>query len=376
MLRDFKKLISLLDAKQRRKAIVLIGLIFIEMILEAVGIGLVVPILAIVSQANEIGYLKILDNETHSMAIIVVVSVFVLFYCIKTPFIVYLAWKKPKFAFEVGIQLSQRLFECYLNQPYVFHLQRNTAQLVNNITNEVSKVVKYGLICIVNLVAESAVFFSIVLLMLYFEPIATLIVASLMSIFFCVYQQKIRYRIYLWGEKHLYYDGKRFQYAQQGLGGVKDAKLLGREQDFLDQYEIHNVEFARVSRLQEMMDAIPRLWLEWFTVIAMAVLVFVILIRGNSPTELIPVLGFFAAAAFRIMPSVSRILTSAQGFFYASPAISCLCSEMELFKNMENLNKNDEKKELKNEIVIQNLYFTYNLSSQPVFKNICFHIKK
>src|SRR3989338_6187501 len=349
MFHDFLKLICLFDTKQRRNALVLSGLIFIEMILEAIGIGLVVPMLAIVSQTYGVVYFKMFNSENHSVVVMIAVSFFVLFYCIKTPFLIYLAWKKPKFAFEVGVELSQRLFRGYLSQPYIFHLQRNTAQLVNNITNEVNKVVKHGLICVINLIAESMVFISVVAMMLYFEPVGTLVVTVTMMFFLLCYQQKIRHKIYLWGEKHQYYDGKRCQYAQQGLAGVKDAKLLGREQDFLDQYENHNIQFARVSRLQEMMDSIPRLWLEWFTAIAMALLTFVMLLQGNSPVELIPVLGFFAAAAFRVMPSVSRILSSAQGFFYASPAISCLYSEMEMFQNSLNMKENNEKREFRHE---------------------------
>jgi ABC-type multidrug transport system fused ATPase/permease subunit len=115
---------------------------------------------------------------------------------------------------------------------------------------------------------------------------------------------------------------------QQGLGGAKDVKLLGRESDFLAQCRLHNSGIARVGQRQTALQALPRLWLELLAVIGLAALVLVMLKQGKPLEALLPTLGLFAAAAFRIMPSVSRVLGAMQSVRYTLPVIDTLYSEI------------------------------------------------
>ena len=122
----------------------------------------------------------------------------------------------------------------------------------------------------------------------------------------------------------------RIQHLQQGLGGAKDAKLLGREADFLNQYHVHNAGSEKVSRREFTLGALPRLWLEMLAICALAVLVIGMIGQGKPQDALLPALGLFAAAAFRLMPSANRVINALQCVRFSRPVIDMLSSELRL----------------------------------------------
>jgi ABC-type multidrug transport system fused ATPase/permease subunit len=122
----------------------------------------------------------------------------------------------------------------------------------------------------------------------------------------------------------------RIQHLQQGLGGVKDVKILGRESQFLAEYDFHNVAAARVHQRQFALQNLPRLWLELLGVVVLAALVLTMLAQGKPVDALIPTLGLFAAAAFRLMPSINKVLMAIQGLRFAQPVIETIYGELSL----------------------------------------------
>jgi hypothetical protein len=111
------------------------------------------------------------------------------------------------------------------------------------------------------------------------------------------------------------------------LGGAKDVKLLGREANFLDQYFVHSAKSARASQFQATLQMLPRLWLELLAVVGLSTLVISMLAQGREIATIVPTLGLFAAAAFRLMPSVNRVLAAAQVLRYYLPVVKP-CTEL------------------------------------------------
>lgn len=368
-------LIDLLSPSERRQAVVLMGLTLIAMVLETAGVGLVIPVLALVSD-GKVPSIEILANFSRTQMIIGVMLGLVLFYTAKAVFMIYLAWRQPKFSFGVGYNLSKSLFQGYLRQPYTFHLQRNSAQLIHNATTEVNLAVQGGLLAALNLLAEVLVLIGILVLMLVVEPIGSIVVMLLLSMAVLLYHHHTRARVLHWGKLRHYHDGMRIQCLQQGLGGAKDVKLLGREHDFFEQFDFHNIQTTQVQKLQNLVSNLPRLWLEWFAVVALAVLVLSMLYRGKPVTQLVPTLGLFAAAAFRLMPSMNRMITNFQSIRYSFPAIHHVYAEMTLFKNTPEILADSKKLIFKREIEIKNLGYVYPKAHKMALEKICLVIQK
>ena len=131
-----------------------------------------------------------------------------------------------------------------------------------------------------------------------------------------------------WGDLRQHHGGLRIQHLQQGLGGVKDVKLLGRESDFLDQFRMHSEKYASVVGFQNTLLEFPRLWLELLTMGGLATLVLTMLSQGKTIESIVPTLGLFAAAAFRIMPAVNRVLGALQSLKFGLPVIDTLHAEL------------------------------------------------
>jgi len=331
-----QKLWYLLPPDQRRVAIMLLGSMLIGMALETLGIGLVIPVLALMTQSDLVSkypilvpFLTNLGNPGDDQLIVVGMLFLVGVYAVKATFLAFLAWWQARFVFGLNANLSQRLFAGYLRQPYTFHLQHNSAQLIRNTIGQVSditSVIQQGLI----LLTEILVLFGVSALLLAVEPLGALLVVSTLGLAGWGFNRVTRSRILRWGEARQYHDGLRIQHLQQGLGGAKDVKLLGRESDFLSQYWLHNAGGARMGQYRATLEALPRLWLELLAVTGLAALVLVMMWQGKPLENLLPTLGLFAAAAFRLMPSVNRVLSSIQTVRFSFPVIDTLPDELRL----------------------------------------------
>jgi ATP-binding cassette, subfamily B, bacterial PglK len=117
--------------------------------------------------------------------------------------------------------------------------------------------------------------------------------------------------------------GEAYQ-LHEGLGGVKDVKLLGRESDFFAQYGFHNSGSGRIKKRRTTLQALPRLFLELFAIMGLPGLVLIMIGQNKSIGLLLPVVGLFAAAAFRIMPSVNRLFGVFQAMTFSLPIINTL----------------------------------------------------
>ncbi len=336
-MKTLSRLFHLLERRHRRALAVLFVLVLVGMVLETLGVGVVIPVLVLMTQSDSqtkypfvqqlLGWVGDPNpTELVGLAMLALVTVSI----VKTVFLAFLAWVQAGFVFGVAENLSQRLFVGYLHQPYSFHLQRNTAQLIRNIINQaggVTTVIQH----ILTLLTEFSVLAGISLLLVATEPLGALVVMTTLGLAAWAFGRYTKSHLLRWGEAQQVHEGMRIQHLQQGLGGAKDVKLLGREDDFLALYGMHTVGSARIGRIQATLAALPRLWLELLAALGLAGLVFVMLKQGKPTEALLPVLGLFTAAAFRLMPSVSRVLGSVQAVRFSWPMVKMLLDEFDLF---------------------------------------------
>lgn len=370
----YKKLWSLLNSEKKYQSLWLLIAMIVGMILEMLGIGLIIPALIMISQDNLVDsypfiapYIDYVGNPSQQTLIIYGMSFIAGIYAIKAIFLGFLTWFQAYYSFGIQTDLSQRLFKGYMFELYSFHMERNSAQLIRNVTAEagmLANVIQSLLI----IMTEILVFAGVMALLLFIEPFGALLVMLLLGIAGVGFYLFIRGYILHWGEARQLHEGFRIQHLQQGLSGIKEIKLLGREEEFLKQYEIHNVGYAYVNQMQTTFKALPRFWLELLAILSIVILT-IVLIGQNKPLSiLIPMLGVFAAAAFRIMPSISRVLSSYQMLRYAEPVINLLHKEFELFKN--SVDSSDTNISLKHAIKINNISYVYPNTDVKVLNNI------
>lgn len=314
----------------------MLALMLAGMVLETVGVGLVIPAIGFVAQDDAANRLPIIapiadlfGNPTHRQLMIGAMVFVIAAFAVKTAFLSYLVWRQARYASEIQIELSHRLFAAYMRQPYTFHLQRNSAELIRNVSAEVSLFASSVASAMV-LVTELLVVVGIMGLLLAVEPIGAVLVLVVLATSAWGYHVLVRGRLRRWGEARQFHEGLRIQHILQALGAVKDVKVLGREADFLNQFQQHNAGSSVVNRGQVALQQYPRLWLELIAVLGLSTVVLVMIAQGDPPQAILPTLGVFAAAAFRLLPSANRILGSIQNVRYAFPVVNVLTEEFRI----------------------------------------------
>lgn len=376
-----KKVWYLLITKQRISAAVLFCLMFIGMMLETLGIGLVIPVLALISQVDlaekypaTLPWLEMLGNPSHARLVVAGMMVLVSVYFIKTLLLMLLAWKQIEFVADIRVNLSQRLFSGYLSQPYTFHLQRNSAQLIQNTIGHAGSTSGVIQQCLL-LLMEILVLVSVSTMLLLVEPLGTIVVVSLFGLIGWTYNKLTRKHTLRWGKELVTHDVSRMQHLQQGLGGAKDVKLLGRESDFLQQYKFHNDRSARIDQRQSILQAIPRLMLELFAVTGLAVLVVIMVSQGKHIESLLPIIGLFAAAAFRLLPSVTRVISVVNYLRFSLPIINIMYDEIRLQENTKPPTYSGDLV-LKDKLALDQVKFNYPASESLALDGISLSITK
>ncbi len=381
MIADCKKFWFMLTFAQRRSAIFLLGLMLIGMVLETLGISLIIPILALMTNDNLsssypmlVPWLNRLGDPSHEELIVFAMSALVAVALFKVLFLAFLAWRQSIFSFGIKSNLSLRLFSGYLRQPYPFHLQRNSAELIRNSMGQVDEL-KGAVVACMTITLESFILFGILALMLFVEPVGTLIVAGAFGLASWGFYRFTRGRILRWGKAYQDHERLRIQYLQEGLGAAKDVKLLGCEKEFIDRYQVRNLGSAQIGKWQTILQVLPRLWLELLAVAGMVAIVLLMIAQNRPMESLVPALGLFVATAFRLMPSVNRLLNAIQNVRFKWPVIHNLYQELSLFEKDGPL-KEHSPFPFRKVLFLEDVSFQYPSVEALVLKQISLSIKQ
>jgi ATP-binding cassette, subfamily B, bacterial PglK len=382
-----EKIFSLLGTYRRKKEffIVLI-LILIGAVMEMLGVGIIIPVLGLlletdirVSYPQLIPLLDLLGNPNQQQLIIIGMSLLVGLYFIKFLYLIFLSYRQGSFIYGIQVDLSRSLLRSYLNKPYFFHLQRNSALLIRNSTTEVAHYAG-SVNAILSLITQIMLLTGVLTLLIFVEPLATLIMSIFMSLFGATFYYLTKNRILQWGKDVQYFDGKVIQFLQQGLGGIKDVKVLGKEDYFLSLFDATNLKKARINIKQYVFALLPRFWLEMLVIVSIFLLVLVLLLQGNPLKNIIPTLGLFGVAAYKLMPAVNQLIVNLQRIRSKIPSIKLLYEEVdELSSNALNndmSNSSSDTYDFNNSIEVQQLEFSYPDTNSYSLNDVSLSIPK
>lgn len=355
---------------------------FFGMVLETFGIGLVIPALGVMTNTDLVekypkasSLLVVLGYPDQSRLVSSAVLILVSVYAIKTAFLTFLAWHQSVFIYSLQEHLSKSMFAHYLRQPFAFHLRRNSAQLIRNATIEVINLAAAAQ-SIVAILTETLVLVGITFLLLLVEPLGVALVAITLGLISFAYYFLTRERVLKLGVARQHHEGMRIQHLQQGLGGVREIKLFGREDDFLRYYHVHNFGSVAANQRYTFMQQLPRLWLEFLAIIGLAILVLVMMNQGKSVESLVPTLGLFAAAAFRLMPSVNRIIGSSHSIRFAVPTINTVYEELKAQSPSVNDVMQPSVIKLQNQLQLHRVGYRYPETNTDALADVCLTIQR
>ena len=377
MIETVKIVWRLFTRSDRIAFIRIVFMVIIGMFLETVSLGIVVPIIGILTQDNyQEKYPWIVDlfgslSREELISAVMVAMVFI--YIVRSLFLFWSLWIQKGFSASVSGRLSQSLFSIYLRQPYMFHLQRNSSTLMRNAKNATS-VVTCGVDPFLVLLTDGLVAIAMFSLLIYVEPIGTLAVLLVFGVSTLLFQRLTRRRIDNWGYRVDYHETKILQHLQEGFGGAKDVKILGRENEFLSQHEKHLGESIRINRIYNVILTLPRSFMEIITIVGLCLLVVSMVVRDRPLSDIVPILGLFAAAAFRVMPSINRLLMATQTLIFNRSIIASVYRDFLL--DSPEVNSAQRVEPFAKQLELKDVSFKYPTAATPSLQDVSLVVKR
>ncbi|HIK35075.1 MAG TPA: ABC transporter ATP-binding protein [Thermosynechococcus sp. M98_K2018_005] len=341
-LRSLGKIWRLLDRGDRWQLVGMGILMLIGTILEALGVGLVLPFIAIIEKPSRLNDLlfwrhsavPLTPQEEYQWLLILSISFAILFIG-KNLFIVGSNYLQSRFLNEKELKFSMMLLRSYLFKPYTFHLQNNTAKLVQNASSETINIFTGYVLPLLIIISESLIVFAIFTVIILSNPFISLVVIAVLAILSYFFFRFFRRKLKEIGAKRVHYAQKVVQSINQGLGGIKEVKILGREQVFLDVYEENLIEDRKAHYFLIFINQLPRSYFETLAVIIIILIIILILVQQGSVAQVLPLISLFAAAAFRLLPSATRLMVSLNSVIFYSASLDIIYDDLLEARSLE-----------------------------------------
>ncbi len=384
---NFKKAFHILELKEKRNFIILTILILIGMLLETFGISMIVPLITILIEGDlATNYpiiapiIEFFGNPTQIQFLIYALIILNLFYLFKFVYLILLANFQSIFTLKIQTNIAKKLFYGYLKMPYLYHTGINSSVFIRNTTSEISLLI-FIFRGYFTLITEIFLIFCISAFLLFYNFQVTLIIMLIFIFFSSLFYYFNKKKILKWGKERQFYEAQTLQSLQSGFGAIRDIKIFNVENFFFSFFEKNNFRLALNNKKQYVIQQVPRLFIEFITLLCLTLLIIFLIGKFSNFSDLLPTLALFGFAAFRLMPSVYRLMNVLQDLKFNSPVITNLS---EVLKNTtDNLNKDnlikiDKEKAInfKNLLELKSVNFSYNVSENFKLENINLSISK
>jgi ATP-binding cassette, subfamily B, bacterial PglK len=380
MMNSLNKLGSILELPQKKKFIYLVFLVFVGVLFELLGIGILLPVLSTIldpSFAENDSYINLFpffaDEYNHEKIVLFVLAILLLVYLSKTLFFVYLNYFQGRYLSGLMKNISDRLFTNYMLASYSFHSSTNSSKMIKNLSVEVSYFNQFC-VSMISLLVESSMIIAVVSALLLIEPIGTLVTGGVLIFLVLIFHQVTKKKLASYGLAREVTDSILTKSSLEGLNGIKEIKVLQKEVFFIDSYKEATKERAKINTFQTLILNLPRFYLEFVSILGLVLLIGYLTV-SNIPTDIIiTTVGVFVAAVFRVLPSVNKVLTSFQNIKFYNSSIQVIHNQ--LLKRNSLILKNLKSIAFNKDIKISQLSFKYENDDKFVFRDLNFTIKK
>tara|TARA_Y100000590_G_C15736503_1_gene1018698 strand:+ start:511 stop:2232 length:1722 start_codon:yes stop_codon:yes gene_type:complete len=381
MIKDFSLLKTILSIKEYRFLYILFFLMLIASLIETFSIGLLIPIISFFIKPDQSNKFYEMVYNFYSQfqllsPILTIMITLLIVYLIRFIYLLYFAKVQGKYVLNLKASISKNLFEEYLLKPYTFHTKNNSSFLIRNVETEVGVLVN-------NFVQPFLVFslnilnvFFITSLLLFYNFASTINIIITFSLVAIILNRIFKKKLTQIGKDRAYHVRFNLQHLRQGFGSIKEIKLLGIEDYFINKYNFHNFALAHLGLIRLIIGALPRLTFEYLFLILIFFLILFTEIKNESFQSLLPILIIYALAAFRLMPALNAISLSYQQMKYGVPSLEIVAKQFQLKEKKELLNKVYSKFNFYKEISLDTICFRYLEKNKKVLDNISFSIIK
>jgi ABC-type multidrug transport system fused ATPase/permease subunit len=298
------------------------------------SLGIVIPVVRTIvggDRRSEYNWLPdFAERMSYDNFIRVLMAGLVGVFVVKNTFQLFSSYFQQRVNLSINNRLVQRLFENYLFQPYEFHLMNSSSLLLRNLQEYSAAVVGNGIGPSLVLVTDLLAGLGLLAVLVAVEPLSTAVITTVFAASSVVVLRLSNSRTRKWGPERLAYRGRIMEALVAGFGGIKEIKLFGRGQEVIDTHRESLYGASRTMYLFGILQSTPRTVFEIVAVASVAVVVVLSTVRGTSAEDSLVIVALLGVVAFRMLPSVNRVIASVQQLSIGRAALEGAVEGIEL----------------------------------------------
>ena len=386
MIARLKKVYRLFDRGEKLKIYFLFFLMIIASLVEVLSVAAVPVLVAVLSDPEQVlanerfAFVWDLFGINSNQGLLIFGSLFVFgAFVLKNAFLIFYKWISTSFIFGLYTRLGDKLFRTYMDAPYTFHLGRNSAELLRNVTQETQLLVVKFLFPFMKFVMDVGIVTGILILLLLAEPVMTIVVFGVLGGGSMLFMRSLRNSIKKYGLQEQHYRGQMIQSVNEGLGGFKDVKVMGRTDFFKDRFHNDLGKTSHSFRFKEFVGQIIIPSVETFAVVGMLMMALFLFVQGKDLTSIIPILALFITATARLMPAFKKTIHHYNIIKYHGYVVDPVYDDLTLLddkKQSYDSSQDIEVLPLNESLQFKNVSYSYPEASEAALDNVSLEIKK
>lgn len=384
MIKILKKLNRLLDARQKRKMVLIIFLMLIGGVLESLSISVIIPVMKVVLDPQSVvtnKYLAAVYNGLHlssTMQFTCIMMLCVIFaFVLKNLFLFIQNVVQLRFVYTNQFATSRRMMINFMKRPYEYYLNADTSVIQRMITSDVNNM--YGLILsLLQLTSEVVVFTCLVIVLVMVDAVMVLSIAGLLVLILILIKVVLKPIMKKAGQDNQDYYSGLYKWIEESVMGIKEIKVANKEQYFIKEYAKCGYGYVDAVQKYNIFNATPRLLIETVCIAGLVGYMLIVMINGATIDEMLPQLSVFALAAMRLLPSANRINNYTTSISYFEPFFMGVSDNLQEEIHDDKVvydpevymkKKNVEKLPAKKEITLSDITYKYPNTDVLIFNH-------
>lgn len=381
----FGKIRYIFDRKQKIQLVILGVMIFIGGFLETLGVGAMIPVVQALLAPDELWeYVEKYDIlqdlcalfhiETTGQITMALLFGMMAIYIIKNLYILFLTYKQNSFITQNRNKMISRVMAEFLNRPYEKYLGADIPTVFRITDSDIPQTFSL-ILAMLQLASEAVVSLLIFCLMLLADVVMTLFIIVVFGLMTLLIVKVLKPKLNKIGAKNQAIQSRIAKWRIQATYGLKDVKVLNREEFFVRNYYETGKVGADVARNYAVLNNTPRLLIETVFIVSMLAFIAVYIQGGGDITAMATTIGAFAVAAVRVLPSVNRINTYITEIAYTQPSLDFVYENLQEGMKTDAMlaerkaNSQVEKLKLEDKIELNHISFHYPDSEKNIFKD-------
>ena len=304
-------------------------------------------------------------------------------FAIKSAYICLQYYFQVRFVENRKFRLTRRLFTAYMNAPYQFHIQCNSSGLIRNTTMEVGEIMGRVLMPLLSLTMQSLMMVAILVLLFAVQPAMALVAMILLGFAGGGFQWMVKKKLSSYSHQAQKHRELMIKSIQQGLGAIKELRILRREKSFVKVLEHSLQKQIKATRFQAVTLKITAPYMELIAVFGLLTITILLLTMGKGVDSIAPTLVLFAASFVKLKAGIGQMVNGVNQIRYGVVSIDPVYNDLKLLEKGKNWflsgNAGADRSNhwhFSREIKVENVNFRYPNSEEYALRDIQLNLAK